>query len=368
MINSLIKNNDAVFSAYIKLFNNDDNAISDIAQTIVAAAYPLICFIITIIFATIMVLLLIYLERRILALFTLRFGPNRVGYEGILQTFADAIKLLLKEDCAPKTRKKVFFFMAPFIVLCPVVTAFCLLPFNNFYIQSNIEPSIILLMALASIPVIGVFLAGFSSNNKYGLIGAARSIIQAVSFEIPIGVSILAITFMTGSLNINDIIQSQSSNLGLFGWHFIPQIIGCIVFFISALALLNRTPFDLSEAESELVAGYATEYSGIKFALFFFSEYLLLFLISVLFVCLFFGGYLSPFGTYVLPESLIFIEQIFWLILKTFFIIFFIFLIRAALPRLRYDRVLEFSYKILLPLSLINLNIAVLIQYFMGAK
>ena len=159
--------------------------------------------------------------------------------------------------------------MAPFIVLCPVVTAFCLLPFNNFYIQSNIEPSIILLMALASIPVIGVFLAGFSSNNKYGLIGAARSIIQAVSFEIPIGVSILAITFMTGSLNINDIISVSKQQFGALWLAFYTADYRLHCIFISALALLNRTPFDLSEAESELVAGYATEYSGIKFALFF---------------------------------------------------------------------------------------------------
>ena len=328
----------------------------------------LIYFTITIIIVTLAVLMLIYLERRILALFTLRFGPNRVGYEGILQTVADTIKLLQKEDCTPKSRKKVLFFIAPFILFCPVLTAYCLLPFNSFFIQSNMAPSIVLFTALVSIPVVGVFLAGFASNNKYGLLGATRSIIQAVSFEIPIGISILAITFMAGSLNINEIIQAQSGGLGLFGWFFIPQILGCIVFFICTLALLNRTPFDLSEAESELTAGYITEYSGIKFALFFFAEYALLFLISAIFVCLFFGGYLSPFGAYILPDFLISVEQTFWLIFKIFFVILFKILIRTTMARLRYDKVLEFSYKILLPLSLINLNIAVLIQYLIGVK
>ena len=166
--------------------------------------------------------------------------------------------------------------------------------------------------------------------------------------------------------NINEIIISQNSTGWLFGWNFLPLFIGAFVFFICALALLNRTPFDLSEAESELVCGYNTEYSGIKFALFFMTEYALLLLVSMFFASLFFGGYLSPFGTYILPENLVFLEQTFWLLLKTFITILLIILIRASLPRLRYDRLLKFSYLVLLPLSLINLNISILVLYFRG--
>lgn len=328
-----------------------------------------LCYFITVVIIVILaVLLLVYLERRTLALFTLRFGPNRTGPEGILQTTADALKLLIKEDSTPKCARRVLYFIAPFIAFCPVLTAFCLLPLSGSFIPSNLETGIILFMALASIPVIGVFLAGFSSNNKYSLIGAARSAAQAISFEIPLGICVLAVSYMAGSLNINEIIQAQNSARGLFGWYIIPQIIGTVVFFISMLAMLNRTPFDLSEAESELVSGYNVEYSGMKFALFFLGEYALLFASSMFFVSLFFGGYLSPFGACVLPGSATFLEETFWLVLKTVFVILFIFLIRATLPRMRHDRLLEFSYKILLPLSLINLNICLIIQYIIGAK
>lgn len=347
MINSLIASNNELFSRFPLL-------------------YPFVCFVLTSVIVIFSVLLLVYLERRILALFTLRYGPNRVGKEGILQPVADAIKLLIKEDSTPKDRSKALFFAAPVIVFCPVITAFCLIPFNCYFVQTNFNVSAVLFSALASIPVIGVFLAGFSSNNKYSLIGAIRSTAQALSFEIPMGVCILAVAFLAGSLNLDEIILSQDSTYGLFGWNFLPLFIGAFVFFICALALLNRTPFDLSEAESELVCGYNTEYSGIKFALFFMAEYALLFLVSMFIVSLFFGGYLSPFGVWVLPENLVFLEQTFWLLLKTFIVILFIILIRASLPRLRYDRLLEFSYKVLLPLSLINLNIAILVLYFRG--
>ncbi len=348
MINSLIHPNNELFSQFPLL-------------------YPLICFIITSAIVIFAVLVLVYVERRALALFTLRYGPNRTGKEGILQPVADAIKLLIKGDLAPKERRKFLFFAAPIMVFCPVLTAFCLVPFNNAFLQTDFNISLVLFSALVSIPVTGIFLAGFSSNNKYSLIGAVRSVAQALSFEIPMGICILAVSFVSGSLNINEIIQTQNSSFGLFGWYFLPLFIGMVIFFISSLALLNRTPFDLSEAESELVSGYNTEYSGMKFALLFIVEYALLFLVSIVFVSLFFGGYLSPFGAYVLPENLQPLEQTFWLLTKTFIVILFIILIRAALPRLRYDRLLEFSYKVLLPLSLINLNAAILILYFKGS-
>lgn len=346
-MNSLINNNNELFSQS-PLF------------------YPFACFIITATVVFFAVLFLAYLERRVLALFTLRFGPNRVGKEGILQPVADAIKLLLKSNSTPKGCRKFLFFIAPVVMFCPVLTAFCLIPFNDFLLQTNFNISLVLFSALVSIPIIGVFLAGFSSNNKYSLIGAVRSIAQALSFEIPMSMCILSVSYTAGSLNINEIIQAQSSAQGLLGWFFLPLFIGTVVFFISSLALLSRTPFDFSKAESELVSGYNVEYSGMKLALFFITEYALLFLVSIIFVSLFFGGYLNPLGTYILPENFLVLEQTLWLLIKTFIVILFIILIRAALPRVRYDRLLEFSYKILLPLSLINLNAAILILYFKG--
>jgi len=328
----------------------------------------LICFIITIIIITFAVLTLICLERRIFALFAGKIASNPGGCDGILQPLSDFLKLLQKEDSTPKRSRKFLFFTAPFLVFCPVVSAFCFIPFNDFYALPSADTSIVLFLALTSIPVIGRFLAGFASNNKYALISALRSVIQLISAEIPLVLSILAVTFMAGSLEIQGIIEAQNGPAGLFNWYFIPQIIGAAIFFTSSLTLLNSPPFDISTAENELAAGYLTEYSGVKYAFFYFSKYALLFLVSIIFVSLFFGGYLSPFGGYVLPDFLVSVEQIFWLIFKTFIVIFFIISINAALPRIKPDKVLEFSYKILIPLSLINLNIAVIIQYFMGAN
>lgn len=326
----------------------------------------LINFIITIIIIISAVFILSYLEKRITALFTLQNRPKE-NRSGIFQNAANALKMLIKEDTAPVKRKKILYFAAPLIMFCAAISAFSLISLNNFCIISDSFPSVILFMALVLIPVIAIFLAGYSSGRQ-PLISAIQAISRALGYIIPMITGVLAAAFMAGTLNINGIIQEQNSSAGLFGWYFIPQIIGCAVFFICTLALLNCLAFNLSKSENAMISSCVYKYSGLKYEFFMLSKRVLLLSISAFFVCIYFGGYLSPFGTYILPDFLIPMEQWFWLILKTFLIIFFIILIRTAIPKLSYERFLELSYKILLPLSLINLNIVILIRYFAGVQ
>ena len=327
-----------------------------------------ISFIIIIVNIILAALIAAYLKNRIISLFEHKYGNKNPKNTNILKPVANALKLLIKEDLAPKSRKKILYFLAPLIVFCPIVTAFALIPLNSGTPLLNIDASAILFLALVSIPVAGVFFAGYSSSNKGAFISSIRSIILTSSFQIPIGISILGVSFLSNSLAINDIIMTQNTTAGLFGWHFIPQILSCIIFFICTLMILNCGPFNITEGENQLTSSYTAEYSGSKLAVFHLAKYALLFAISLFFICLFFGGYLSPFGTYVLPDFLVSFEQIFWLILKTFLVILSIFLIEITLPKLSYERVLNFSFKILMPLSLINLNITIFIGYFLGSN
>lgn len=324
----------------------------------------LINFIITIIIIISAVFVLAYLEKRLTALFLLQNKPSK---SGLPQNAADVLKLLIKEDYTPKERKRILYFAAPLIVFCPIITAFCLIPLGNFYTISDSFPSTIIFMGLILIPATAVFLAGYSIGRQ-PLISSIQAISDMIGYTIPMIICVLTTSFMAGTLNINGIIQEQSSPAGIFGWYFIPQIIGCIVFFICILVLLSRTPFNCSKAENELLPDYIARYSGLKYAFFIFSEYALIFLVLAFFTCVHLGGYLSPFGAYIIPDFLIPLEQGFWLLLKVFLLFFFIILIKTSLPKLNRKRFLEFSYKILLPLSLINLNIVVLIRYFAGIQ
>ncbi len=358
---------DVFFSYYLQFFK--DNGIND---SIALILWYLISFLLVAVFLVFVVIILVLAERKILARFTVRKGPNRVGFGGCLQTVADAIKLLLKEDIIPIGANKILFSLAPILVFAPIMFVWYLIPFNSRFVVFNSAVGVLIFMAFLSFPILGVLLAGYSSNNKYSLIGAMRSCIQTISYELPLFMSVLSIVVLAGSLNINSIILSQSSSSGLFGWYFISSLLGLMVFFVSSLAQMNRTPFDLPEAESELVCGYNTEYSGMKFAMFFLGEYAETFIISVFLVCLFFGGYLSPFGTYiaenfslnyVLTQFLVYLEQTFWLILKTSIVILLIIWVRATLPRLRSDQLTEFAWKILLPISIVNFFIVAIVKF-----
>lgn len=314
------------------------------------------------------VLFLVLLERKFLALLTVRKGPNRVGKYGLLQTIADAVKLLFKEDIIPDKADKILFMVAPVVFFFPVLVVYGLIPFAKDFVAINASCGLILALAITSLGILGLLSAGWASNNKYSIIGAMRSVAQAISYELPLVFSALGIVVLAGSMNLNRIAALQGN---VFGWYIFPSILGFLIFLTCTIAELNRTPFDLPEAESELVSGYNTEYSGMRFALFFLAEYAALFIYSALIVTLFFGGYSSPLGVYVFDffpylDKVVFVEQFFWLMSKTFAIILLIMWIRATLPRLRADQLMAFSWKFLLPLSFLNLFWLAVFKYFIG--
>lgn len=313
------------------------------------------------------VLFLVLAERKLLGFFTQRKGPNRVGFWGILQTIADAFKLLCKENITPDKSDKFLFNLAPILVFIPMFAALGILPYSAEFTFVNTSTNVILYIILAAFPVLSIFLAGWASNNKYSLMGAARSIAQVLSYELPITFVILSIVVLASSMNLTGITLAQTSKFGLFGWFVFPCVLGFLILFTSILAELNRCPFDLPEAESELICGYNTEYSGMRFAMFYLSEYSMMFANAIFISVLFLGGYLSPFGKYLFSSSfLIYFEQAFWLFLKAFGLIFVMIWIRATFPRLASFDLIKFSWAFLLPLSILNLFIAVLIKYSFG--
>lgn len=314
------------------------------------------------------VLVLVLAERKILAKFTVRKGPNRVGYNGFLQTVADAIKLLFKEDIIPKNANKFLFSLAPVVFFLPCLVILSIIPFSSDFIALKADCGLLLLLGFGAISMLGIVIAGCASNNKYALIGAMRAVAQSISYELPMLTAAISVVVLNNSMNLTKIAQNQNN---ILEWNVFPSFIGFFVFLVCSIAELNRTPFDLPEAESELVSGYNVEYSGMKFALFFLAEYACLFVYSALIVTLFFGGFSSPFGVYLLSflpifKHFVFLEQIFWLILKTSAIIFLIMWIRATFPRLRADQLMDFCWKFLYPISVINLIFVLIYKYYLG--
>ena len=347
----------------------------NIPKSIAYILFPIFPFLIIAVAMLVMVLLLVLLERKLLAYFTQRKGPNRVGYCGLLQTVADAFKLLCKENITPSAADKLLFTLAPIIVFVPVMLAWGIIPYNTELNLMSTSTNLIFYMVVAFIPVIGILVAGYASNNKYSIIGGIRGIIQSISYELPIAFSVLGVVVLASSLNLSDVVNAQYSRIGLASWFIIPAFIGFVVVFVSILAELNRCPFDLPEAESELVAGYSTEYSGMRFALFYLSEYAMMFANAALISVLFLGGYLSPFGVYIsnlilgyegLGNIFVYVEQLFWFFSKTFIIIFLFMLVRATLPRLQSDKLLKLSWTYLLPLSIFNLFVCMLVKFLGG--
>jgi NADH-quinone oxidoreductase subunit H len=283
---------------------------------------------------------LIWVERRLLALFQDRYGPNRVGPFGLMQVLADMIKIFFKEDWIPPFAEKFVFVFAPAIVMASALLSFAIIPFAPGIIITNMNIGILFFFAMSSLGAYSVVLGGWSSNNKYALLGAMRGASQMITYEVFMALSVMGVVMISGSFNLNVIVESQRSI-----WFFIPQLPGFIIFFIAGLAETHRLPFDIPEAESELIAGFHSEYSGMKFGMFFVGEYVGVTLISALTVVLFFGGWLGP----------AFLPPIVWFLLKLFFFIALFILIRGALPRPRFDQLLSFGWKILLPLALLNL-------------
>jgi len=282
---------------------------------------------------------LIWLERRLLALWQDRYGPNRVGPFGLLQVLADMIKVFTKEDWIPPFADKPVFVLAPAVIVVAVLMSFVIIPFGPDIEVVDLNIGLLFFLAMSSLSVYSVALAGWSSDSKYSLLGGLRAAAQMLSYEVFMGLSLMGVVMLTGSFNLRDIVAAQK---GL--WFCIPQFLGLVVFMIAGVAETRRLPFDLPEAESELVAGYHSEYSGMKFGMFFVGEYLGITLISALIVTLFFGGWLGPF----LPPLV-------WFFLKTFVFICGFILLRASLPRPRYDQLMTFGWNVMLPLSLLNI-------------
>jgi len=283
--------------------------------------------------------MLTWVERRLLGIWQDRLGPNRAGPFGFFQWVADVLKILTKEDWVPRFADKWVFILAPAIMLIAVVMSFAVIVYAPGIFVADLNIGLLFFLAMSSMTVYGVALGGWASNNKYALIGTLRAVGQMVSYEVFMGLSLMGVVIMAGSFSLGDIVRAQKGM-----WYCVPQVVGLVIFLIAGLAETRRIPFDLPEADAEIVAGFHTEYSGMKFALFFLSEYIGMTLISALIVVLFFGGWLGPW----LPPFL-------WFVVKTALLIVFFILVRGALPRYRYDQLMSIGWKVLLPLTLLNL-------------
>lgn len=301
-------------------------------------------------------------ERWTIAKIQVRIGPNRTGPRGLLQPVADAIKALFKEELIPTNADKLVFVIAPMISVVCALMAFAVIPVAppitiagiTVPMQiANVNVGILYVLAIGSVSVYGTVLAGWSSNNKYSLLGSLRAAAQLISYEVTLGVALVGVLMLTSTLNLNGIVDFQANN----GWLFLPQILGFFLYIIAAIAETNRLPFDLPEAETELIAGYYTEYSSIKFAFFFMAEYINIITVCAIATTLFLGGYLSPFhGTGALSGiPILGWDGIWWFALKVFFLIFVFMWIRGTFPRMRYDQLMNFTWKFMLPIALVNI-------------
>ncbi len=292
-----------------------------------------------------------YAERKVIGYMQLRIGPNRVGPKGWLQPIADALKLMTKEIIFPSKANIYLFLLAPILAIAPAIAVWAVIPFDEGIYVTNLDVSLLYVLAIGSIGVYGIILAGWASNSKYPLLGALRSASLLVSYEIVIGFALVTVVMIAGSVNLNTIVANQQG--GIINWYFIPLFPMMIIFFISALVETNRAPFDVVEGESEIVGGTHVEYSGMTFAVFFLAEYANMILMAVLAVVLFFGGWHSPFEEIVYLEAIFnWVPGIIWLLAKTTFFMFLYLWVRATFPRFRYDQIMRLSWKVFLPITI----------------
>jgi NADH-quinone oxidoreductase subunit H len=293
-------------------------------------------------------------ERKVLGFMQVRPGPNRVGYWGLLQPIADGLKLLLKEVIIPTGANKFLFIMAPVLSLAPALAAWAVVPFDDDMTLANVNAGLLYLLAMTSLGVYGVIIAGWASNSKYAFLGALRSAAQIVSYELAMGFALVCVLLAAQSMNLGDIVRGQNGAYGMFGWYWIPLFPMFVVYFIAGVAETNRAPFDLAEGESEIVAGFHVEYSGMGFALFFLAEYANMILIAALTSVMFLGGWLNPFhGWPVLGGLTDHIPGLIWMLAKMSVMLFIFLWFRATFPRYRYDQLMRLGWKVFLPLSLL---------------
>jgi len=282
-------------------------------------------------------------ERKVIGYMQVRIGPNRVGYFGLLQPLADGLKLLFKEIILPTASNKALFFIGPVLAIAPAFAAWAVIPFDATLVLANVDAGLLYILAMTSVAVYGVIIAGWASNSKYAFLGSLRSAAQIVSYEIAMGFTLVGVLMCANSLNLGKIVMGQEG--GFWHWYFLPLFPLFVVYFISAVAETNRAPFDVAEGESEIVAGFHVEYSGMAFAVFFLAEYANMMLVSMLAALMFLGGWLSPVP--FLPDSIL------WLLAKVAFLLFLFLWFRATFPRYRYDQIMRLGWKVFIPITLV---------------
>jgi NADH-quinone oxidoreductase subunit H len=325
-------------------------------------AYILIAFVKVLVVFTAMMLIVAYMtlmERKVLGHMQVRYGPNRVGPFGLFQPIADGLKLFFKEDIIVPHANRLIYILAPTVIVITALVSYAVIPFGDSFtilgqkvdlVVADVNVGLLYLFAISSLGVYGVAMGGWASNNKYSLLGAIRSSAQMISYELSLGLSVIGVLMITGSLSTVQIVEAQSRV-----WFVVYQPLGFIIYLISAVAECSRTPFDLTECENELVAGYQTEYSSMKFALYYLAEYAHILVVSSLAVTLFFGGWQGPF-----------LPPVIWFLIKVFIFIFFFIWVRATYPRFRYDQLMKFGWKVLFPLALFNIMITAVVIAFVG--
>lgn len=294
-----------------------------------------------------------YAERKLIGYMQVRIGPNRVGPKGWLQPIADAVKLMFKEIVIPTKANKTLFLIAPLLTLGPALAAWAVMPFSDGLVLADLNAGLLYILALTSVGVYGVIIAGWASNSKYAFLGAMRSAAQIVAYEIAMGFALVGVLVAAGSLNLGEIVRAQQSDAGIFGWFWLPLFPLFLIYFISGVAETNRAPFDVAEGESEIVAGFHVEYSGMPFAVFFLGEYANMILISALTALLFLGGWLSPLPASWVDGVFLLGDGIHWLFLKTAFAGFFFLWFRATFPRYRYDQIMRLGWKVFIPITIV---------------
>jgi NADH-quinone oxidoreductase subunit H len=301
-----------------------------------------------------------YFERKVIGHMQARLGPMRTGPHGLLQPFADGLKLFFKEDIIPAQADKVVFFLGPVIFMAASMVNLSVIPFSYDFVIADLNIGLLFIFAMAGIGTYGVFISGWASNSKYAFLGGLRSAAQVISYEIALGFSLVGVMIMAGSFNLTEIVRAQQESV--FGMFVIPQFVAFIVFTIAAVAETNRTPFDMPEAESELVAGYFTEYSGFRFALFFLGEYIAMLIVASLATICFLGGWTLPWYVLSVLPFLEYVPGIVWFLMKVYLFMFFYYWLRATVPRYRYDQVMGIGWKILIPISLANIVVTGLVK------
>ncbi|PHQ80107.1 MAG: NADH-quinone oxidoreductase subunit NuoH [Coxiella sp. (in: Bacteria)] len=293
-----------------------------------------------------------FFERKVIGYMQQRYSPNRVGFKGLLQPIADVVKLLHKEVILPSASNRYLFFIAPILALAPSLAAWAVIPFSPGWVLANVNAGLLYIFAMTSLGVYGILIAGWGSNSKYSLLGAMRTAAQVVSYEIAMGFTFVGVLVLSGSLNLSNIVHAQSG--GFWHWYWLPLLPLFVIYWICAVAETNRAPFDVSEGESEIVAGFHVEYSGMGFALFFLAEYANMILVSAIAVMLFWGGWLSPFqGIPGLDTAFAWVPGLIWVLLKMSFFLYLYFWMRATFPRYRYDQIMYLGWKILIPVTLV---------------